>query len=58
MGVSAEGSTFTFYVNGTVLYTETDTSFTSGHIGLSAIKYDSQSNLHIAFDNLIVQALE
>ena len=58
MGVAAEGSTFTFYVNGTVLYTETDTSFASGHIGLAAIKYDLQSNLHIAFDNLIVQASE
>jgi len=58
IGVSAQGSTFTFYVNGNVLYTETDTSFASGHVGLSVIKYDSQGELHIAFDNLIIQALE
>lgn len=58
IGVSAEGSTFTFYINGNVLYTETDTSFASGHVGVTAIKYDSQADLHIAFDNLIIQALE
>ena len=58
IGVLAEGSTFTFYINGDVLYTETDTSFASGYIGLSVIKYDSQSDLHVTFDNLIIQALE
>ena len=58
IGVSAEGNVFTFYVNGDVLYTVSDSSFASGYVGLSAIKYDSQSDLHIAFDNLIITALK
>ena len=58
IGVLAEGSTFTFYINGNVLYTETDTSFAAGYVGLTAIKYDDQEDLHITFDNLIIQALE
>lgn len=58
IGVSSEGSTFTLYINGEILYTETDTSFASGYVGLTAIKYDSQADLHIVFNNLIIQALE
>lgn len=58
IGVSAEGSTFTLYINGDILYTETDASLASGHVGVTAIKYDSQADLHITFDNLIIQALE
>ena len=56
--IVANGSLFTFYVNGSEAYSETDHEFTSGHAGVIAAMYDSPGQTHIAFDNLIIQALE
>ena len=55
--VLANGSQFTCYVNGTEVFTVTDTEFDSGHIGLSAIVFAAQAQLHVAFDNLTLEAL-
>lgn len=57
--IVANGNLFTFRVNGDTLYTIADSSFSSGYIGFAAIKYVAQGGeLHIAFEDLIVRALE
>jgi len=58
MTVIANGSTFTFYINGTELYSATDTSLTTGYIGFQVAMFVSPGQTHVAFDNLILTELE
>jgi 3-keto-disaccharide hydrolase len=57
--IVANGNLFTFRVNGDTLYTVADSSFSSGYVGFSALKYVAQGGeLQIAFGNLMLRALE
>lgn len=56
--VIANGNTFTFLINGTELYVETDSSFTAGAAGFMVVLLDSPAPAHFAFDNLIITELE
>lgn len=56
--VIANGSLFTFYINGDKLYEATDTSIAAGSIGFQAVMLTSPGQTHIAFDNLILTELE
>ena len=56
--VLANGSTFTFLINGTQLYVETDASFAAGAVGFMVILLDFPAPAHFAFDNLVVAELE
>ena len=47
------GSTLTLYANGQMLSTVTDTSFTTGDVGLLVGTFD-EPNLAISFDNFVV----
>lgn len=51
--VICDGNTLTLYVNGKKLAETTDSTFSSGKIGLSATTYESDPT-EIHFDNLIV----
>ncbi len=48
------GSTLTLYVNGTQLMQVTDSTFTSGDVGLTAGTYDT-GGAQISFDNFVVK---
>ena len=54
--VVCDGSEFSFYVNGTLLTELSDTSFSSGSIGLAVGVYD-ESGMAFHFDNLRLRAL-
>ena len=56
--VVANGSTFSFYVNGSFVYSASDTQFASGSIGVGLICLDDAGGAHVAFDNILVQELE
>ena len=56
--IIANGTQFTFYINGTILYTATDYAFSTGQIGVGGICLDDAGGAHIAFDNVLLQALE
>ena len=56
--IVANGTLFTFYINGTEVYSEIDTQFSSGIIGFVAVMLSSPGQTHVTFDNLIIQALE
>jgi hypothetical protein len=56
--IVANGNLFTFYINGTELYSVADTQFNSGRAGFVAAMYGTPGQTHIAFDNLLIQALE
>jgi len=58
ISIIANGSSFTFYINGSELYTVTDTAIASGSLGFQAAMFTSPGQTHIAFDNLIIQAVE
>jgi hypothetical protein len=56
--IIANGSLFTFYINGDKLYEVTDTAIVAGSVGFQAVMLDSPGQTHIAFDNLIITELE
>jgi len=57
--IVANGNLFTFYVNGELLHTIADSTFDTGYVGLSAIKFvEEGGELQITFDNLRIEALE
>ena len=56
--VVANGSEFSFYVNGTFLWSASDTQFASGTIGVGVICLDDAGGTRVAFDNILLQALE
>ena len=56
--VIANGSSFTFFINGTELFSETDTSFAIGAAGFMVAMFDPGGPAHFAFDNLIITELE
>ncbi|MBU1048431.1 LamG domain-containing protein [Candidatus Bipolaricaulota bacterium] len=58
--VVADGSEFTFYINGQEVYDAAvlDTQFSSGNAGVFGVMLESPGQTHIAFDNLVIQALE
>jgi hypothetical protein len=47
------GSTLTLYANGQMLATVTDTSFTTGDVGLLVGTFD-EPNVSVQFDNFVV----
>ena len=56
--VIANGSSFTFFINGTELFSETDSSFAIGATGFMVAMFVPGGPAHFAFDNLIIQELE
>jgi hypothetical protein len=56
--VVANGSSFSFFVNGTEVETLTDTAHASGFVGVVARAYDENVDVHVAFDNLQVHSLD
>jgi hypothetical protein len=53
IGIAARGSSLEFFVNGTSIRRVTDTSLTSGYVGLSV----EHENLHVGFSQLRVWQL-
>jgi len=56
--IIANGSLFTFYVNGSEVYSVTDAQFSSGYAGVMGNSFTISGPMHIAFDNLVIRALE
>ena len=56
--VIANGTTFTFLVNGTQVTEITDSSFSSGRVGVAVTAYADGANIHESFDNLTVRELK
>ena len=57
IGVRADGSTLTAYVNGVEAFTVEDDAYDAGFIGFRLVS-GSRGGLDVAFDNLEVQALQ
>ena len=56
--VTANGSLFTFFINGTEDFHMTDTEFANGAVGFMVVLLGSPAPAHFAFDNLIITELE
>jgi hypothetical protein len=57
--VVADGSLITLYVNDEQVYSGNDSSFSTGQIGVAVLSYtDNVEWMHVAFDNITVQALD
>ncbi len=56
--VIADGTSFTFLVNGTQVAELNDTSFSSGRVGVAVTAYSGDVDVHESFDNLIVRELK
>ena len=56
--VRASGSTLIFFINGEQVDQVVDSSTSSGDVGLHARTYDTVTNAHMSFDNLVVTELE
>ncbi len=55
--ILANGNSFTFFVNGTEIYSEVDAAIASGGVGIAAMMYDP-GQLHLAFDDLLILELD
>ena len=56
--VIADGTTLTFLVNGTQVTEITDSSFSTGRVGVAVTAYADGANIHESFDNLTVRELK
>jgi hypothetical protein len=56
--VLSNGADQLFYVNGIYVGGVTDTSFTSGQVGLMAGSYAEGPNVHVVFDNLVLYTIQ
>ena len=58
LSVIAHGSTLRFFVNGQQVHEAVDTSLTSGRIGVYCRTYDGATNARMAFESILVTALD
>jgi hypothetical protein len=58
VSVIADGSTLTFFVNGQQVHAAVDASLTSGRVGVYCRTYDGATDASMAFESLLVTALE
>jgi hypothetical protein len=56
--LTAKGNQFTLVINDQTAATLTDNDFKQGDIGLAAGTFFDHAGVHVAFDNLIVKAVE
>ncbi|MGD9675938.1 MAG: hypothetical protein AB7V19_04565 [Candidatus Bipolaricaulia bacterium] len=56
--VLAEGSSFTFLINGTEVAELSDSSFSTGYVGVCATSMAEGNIVEQSFDNLVVRELE
>ncbi|MFC2082084.1 family 16 glycoside hydrolase [Candidatus Bipolaricaulota bacterium] len=56
--VLADGSSLVFLINGEEVDEVVDTSFSTGFIGIYARTYDGSTNVHVAFDDIVVTELK
>ncbi len=56
--VIADGTSFTFLVNGTQVAELIDTSFASGRVGVAVTAFSNDVDVHESFDNLVVRELK
>jgi len=57
IGLDCGNGIFTLYVNGQKIDSTSDSTYTTGHIGLIAWATDAASSLNVSFDDYIVTAL-
>lgn len=55
LAVTVDGTSFRFFINGTLVDRFTDTSFNQGQVGVIASSY-SQAGVQVSFDNLLLRA--
>jgi len=56
--IYASGSSLTFFINGEEVEDGSDSSFSTGFVGVYAKTFAGNSDMHVSFDNIVVTELE